>query len=182
MEFSYQERLLSRVVEPASEPVTLAEAKLYLRVDGSDEDTLISEMIVAARVAAEQYLRRSLITQQWKLVFNTHAPMDVFLPMGPVQSVVSVVTVAEDSSTEAVSSTLYRLSASKREICFEQVISAHQVEITYGTGFGDPEDVPAPVKQGIFAHISEMYDGRSRATALPDIAVALYFPFREVAL
>ncbi len=49
-------RKLVQASAPASEPVTLAEAKLYLRVDAATEDTLIGELITAARVAAEQYL------------------------------------------------------------------------------------------------------------------------------
>ena len=40
--------------------VTLAEAKLHLRVDGADEDTLIQTYLDAAEAAAAQYLNRAL--------------------------------------------------------------------------------------------------------------------------
>ena len=40
--------------------VTLAEAKLHLRVDGAEEDTLIQSYIDAAEAAAAQYLNRGL--------------------------------------------------------------------------------------------------------------------------
>ncbi len=60
-------RGLTRVVAPAFEPLTLAETKLYLRVDHSDDDASIARMIQAAREAAEFYLRRSLVTQDWLL-------------------------------------------------------------------------------------------------------------------
>lgn len=57
---------------PASEPVTLAEAKLHLRVETgmTDDDTLISALIVAARQVAETITRRALITQTWRLVLD----------------------------------------------------------------------------------------------------------------
>jgi Phage gp6-like head-tail connector protein len=59
-----------QITPPGTEPVTLAEAKLHLRLESSftDDDTKVSQLIVMARKAAEDYTRRSLITQQWKLV------------------------------------------------------------------------------------------------------------------
>jgi len=40
-------------VEPAEEPVTTAEAKDHMRVDTSDDDTLIDGLITASRLYAE---------------------------------------------------------------------------------------------------------------------------------
>lgn len=60
-----------QVTGPAVEPLTLAEAKTHLRVDVSDDDTLITSLIVVARQGAEAYTRRSMCTQTWKLVLDT---------------------------------------------------------------------------------------------------------------
>ena len=48
---------------PAIEPVTLSEAKLHLRVDGNDDDTLIQGLIQTARVDVETISLHKLITQ-----------------------------------------------------------------------------------------------------------------------
>ena len=48
-------------VEPATEPITLVEAKAHLRVDFSDEDTYIDTLIVAARRYCEAYCNRVFI-------------------------------------------------------------------------------------------------------------------------
>lgn len=57
------------VAGPLTEPVTLSEAKLHLRVDNSftDDDMLISGLIIAARQHCENITRRALISQQWKM-------------------------------------------------------------------------------------------------------------------
>ena len=42
------------------EPVSLQEAKTYLRIDGEEEDSLLATLISAARQHAENYLNASL--------------------------------------------------------------------------------------------------------------------------
>jgi len=76
---------------PASEPVTLAEAKLHLRVDFSDDDALIGSLITAARQWCEQSSGAAFFTQTWRLTLDDW-PTDgvVKLPRPPVKSVTSV--------------------------------------------------------------------------------------------
>ena len=52
---------------PAVEPVTLAEAKAYLRVEHDDDDDVIASLIAAARSHIEAQTRRALITQTWQI-------------------------------------------------------------------------------------------------------------------
>ena len=58
------------VTAPAAEPLTLAEAKLHLRVDDTADDALIGALITAARQHAEHDTRRALVTQTWKLALD----------------------------------------------------------------------------------------------------------------
>src|SRR6185295_19907165 len=52
---------------PAVEPVTLAEAKLFLRVEHDDDDDLIAALVAGSRIHVEAQTRRALITQTWRL-------------------------------------------------------------------------------------------------------------------
>lgn len=52
---------------PATEPISLAEAKLFLRIDDSSEDALIETLISAAREMAENFTLRAFITQTWTM-------------------------------------------------------------------------------------------------------------------
>jgi uncharacterized phiE125 gp8 family phage protein len=61
---------LRQTTPPAVEPVSLAEAKLHLRVDITDDDALITGLIQGARYAAENMCRRVMVTQSWGLTLD----------------------------------------------------------------------------------------------------------------
>ncbi len=48
---------------PATEPVSLSEAKLHLKVDTSADDTLISALIAAALQHLERHCNSAFVTQ-----------------------------------------------------------------------------------------------------------------------
>lgn len=62
--------ILALVTPPAAEPVSLTEAKLHCKVDGSAEDTLFTAWIAAARMAVESYTNRALLTQTWRVTYD----------------------------------------------------------------------------------------------------------------
>ena len=61
---------LKLVTPPATEPVTLAELKAWAKIDTDADDALITSLLAAARQAAEDYTRRSFITQSWRLTLD----------------------------------------------------------------------------------------------------------------
>ena len=50
---------------PAVEPVSLEEAKTFLRVEHSDDDQVIGTLIASARMHVEAQAKIALITQNW---------------------------------------------------------------------------------------------------------------------
>lgn len=129
---------LEEVTAPAVEPLTLTEAKDFLRVSGSDDDTLITSLIVAARLAVEQYTNRKLITQTWDLWMDdfpgtsrarsnetsgvyqasistiTGPKNSLELMISPLQSVTYLKTYDEDDADTTMTSTLYQVDTKGR--------------------------------------------------------------------
>lgn len=56
---------LSLLIPPVAEPVSLAEAKQFLRVDYADDDVLITSLITAAREFCEDWTHRAFYNQTW---------------------------------------------------------------------------------------------------------------------
>ncbi len=174
---------IERTIAPAIEPITLAEAKQFLRVDNSADDAAITLMIIGAREAAERYLGLSLITQSWKLTLAEYLPEIVPLRFGPVQSINSITILFESGGTQALESSGYRLSIDKRAVEILAPISGYRFEIIYQSGYGATvATVPGLIRQGILQHIAAMYDLRSPAAAMPALALQSYHPYREMSL
>lgn len=178
--YSLYPRKAVRSVAPAVEPVSLADVKTYLRIDHTDDDSFLNDLIEAARDAAETYLRRSLITQTWVLTYDENIPFHVDLPHGPVQSITSVVAEAEDTSTVSVNSAAYKLLAND-VLRVEGYVSSHKIHVTYVAGYGDAaSDVPAPIRQGIIHHVGMIVERREDLADLPGGILGLYAPYRKM--
>lgn len=126
--------MLRLITPPASEPITLAEAKLHLRVDFADDDDLIGALITAAREQCEVAQRRALITStwelteegfpcQWPVALGPYLPGRLLerpwpssrlawqLPRPPLQSIASVAYVAPDGSAVTLDPSAYQVVA-----------------------------------------------------------------------
>lgn len=178
----YPSRLLERVSEPAAEPISLSEAKTFLRIDGTDEDSIISDMISAARMLAEELSGKCFIAQSWKLAYDRCPPVNMPLPFGPVQSITSVKTFDEADNETLIASSSYYLNAAKDVVVFETVPSDHRVEVVYVTGYGaNASDVPADLRHALLIHVAHLYEHRDSMSP-PQIAHAMYAQYREVRL
>lgn len=158
---------LAVVTPPAEEPLTLAEAKAHLRVDGSDQDPLIAALIGVAREHAEAITRRALVTQTLRLTLDCFAGWDIELPRAPLRSVTSIQYVDTDGATQTLSSAIYRVDAAAEPgritPAFGEVWPATRavtgaVIITFVAGFGAAAAVPQTIKQAMLLAIGHWYE------------------------
>ncbi len=97
---------LTETAAPALEPLTTAEAKLYMRVDHSEEDGQIDRMVTAARVHVEQFCRRALINTTYTLKLDAF-PTEIRPPRSPLSSVTSITYVDTDGSAQTLGTSVY---------------------------------------------------------------------------
>ncbi|MDD2728318.1 phage head-tail connector protein [Malikia sp.] len=160
----------TRITQPASEPITLAEAKAHLRLTHDDEDLLVSAMSSSARAACEDRLQRTLITSSWKLTLPAFRPV-IYLPMGDVQSVTAVTYKDQAGTTQILSQSAYQLGRLNGQpllmpapgqswpATLTGVIEA--VDIEYLAGYGDTADkVPSPIKAWILLALGDLFENR----------------------
>src|SRR6218665_2963759 len=139
---------------PAEEPVSLAEAKAFLKVDDAAEDGLIATLIGAARLHGEGVTGRALLAQSWRVVLDAWPPdRQVKLPVTPFMAVTDI-TAYDDAGTAHAVPLAQFLSAPDRLLLPATVAGMpalrerQGIEIDYVAGFGaEPEDVPADLRQ-----------------------------------
>jgi uncharacterized phiE125 gp8 family phage protein len=178
---------------PASEPVSLAEAKNFLRVDHEAEDDLIGLFIAAAREAVEQMCGRALITRrvletldQWRLDGLGAA----LLEASPARAMHAVRLLDAEGETMIVASLGYRLDGQDAQprLVFETsaplpLRAIGGIEIEYDAGYGaDVASVPSKLRLAVLHVVAALYEAREGLTPLPETARALAAPFALVRL
>jgi uncharacterized phiE125 gp8 family phage protein len=173
---------LKQRTKPKLEPLTLEEVKRFLKLDASDEDLLLQDLIVAVREMAEQYMRQSLLTQVWTYTALDHLPQKVNLPFGPVQTIVSVKLFKLGVPGTTISNSHYYLGDGTNQLHFHFSLLAQKITIEYVAGFGRPADVPATIRLGMLTHLAYLYDNRGVGYSLPPAILSFYSPYRQMEL
>ena len=184
---------LFRITPPAIEPVSLADMYNQSRIIDHFDDSLLQVYIPAARAYAENYCRRSFITQQWRLVLDsfpgrqmggyasygeTYSMPDnaVLLERGDVQSVDSITYIAMDGSTQTANPPDYiaEISGNPARVApaFGKIwpISLPQigaVKVNFTAGYGvTAASVPEGIRHWIQMRVATMYENREEVAIL----------------
>jgi uncharacterized phiE125 gp8 family phage protein len=184
---------IATITPPASEPVSLAEAKLFLRVDHSAEDELISLLITAAREAVEAGIGRALITRRVREsldIWVREASQGALLGLGPVTNVVAVRLLADNGSQSVLDPERYRLDGNRDRprLVFASGVPATLrqiggIEIEYDCGYADEAgDLPVALRLATMQIVASLYELRQGEGPIPETARALMRPFAPARL
>lgn len=172
--------MLTDLNPPPAEPITLAEAKAFLRVDHDDEDALIATLIASARAQLESHLNVAMIERPMRVVGGACGSGGgggtIKLPRWPVVRIetVRVDAVPTDDFVSDLRCRPARVTVS----------TTKSVEIDFTAGYGPSSgDLPAPLRQAMLLLVSRGFEHRDGTTeTFPLMVDALTMPYRVVGL
>lgn len=177
---------------PVSEPLTLAEAKAFLRVDHGDDDDVIAAVITAARAHVETATRRALLTQTWRFSCDAWPRSGRLVPrIGPLQQLIAVRVFEADGSARALDLESFVLDSAAGVIASPPFAlpapgrAQGGIALDVICGYGAlAAAVPADLRQAVRMLLAHWYDNRAPlpGSAVPAGIAALIAPYRMVAL
>lgn len=163
---------LQRIAAPATTPITLSEVKAQLRVEGPDDDVILTRIInvAVAYTDAQGALGQAMITQTWAQWMGANPTQSIKLMLGPVQSVSAVKYYDVDGNLQTDSLSKYEVfgtgltttvqpkSGEKWPVAQDR---ADAIKIEFVVGYGDaPADVPDTVRHAMLLLVGHWYDNR----------------------
>lgn len=151
---------MKRISVTGDEPITTAQAKTYLGIDHSDQDTLIAELITEAREFIEKEINHSLVTTEWQQTLYCFPTHTITLGKNPYQSL-STFTYTNDSGIDtAVSASVYDIDDSTTPV---------RIRLAYEQEWPENRDYYNSIKINFIAgwdHTASVWDGPAELAVL----------------
>jgi len=178
---------LKLITAPAIPVVSLSEAKAHLRVDDSDEDDLIAELVMAATDHAQRLTRRQFVHATYRLSMDAFPSSSrayrlatlerlgsggaaIRFPIAPVSSVTSIEYIDVNGDTQTLSAAAYKVDADGEPArvlpAYDQVwpearCEANAVQVTFVAGYSaNAAGVPSDAKALVKLMLGHLYENR----------------------
>lgn len=173
-------------LEPGASPVSLDEARDWLRMGAGIDDDVVAALLRAATGLCEAFIGQWLIVRA--------ADETVALRGGtarlcarPVVGIDDVWLVGADGAETAVGAGGYRLRPAHdgaSELFVTAPSAARRIRVAYRAGIAESGDgVPDAIRQGILRMTQHLHEARGGAGETPSaIIAALWQPWRRVTL
>ena len=170
---------------PATEPISLSDAKAHLRVTHTAEDALIASLITAAREHIEAELGLAMITTGFR---EEGAVGDRGLPLsrGPTPAITAVSRSDGAGGWTALDASAWRLCAGAWPASVMSSglsLTRQELRVDYQAGYGSASgDAPESLRQAVLALVANAYGARDAAAPVQPslLAAELWIaPFRR---
>jgi uncharacterized phiE125 gp8 family phage protein len=196
-------RKLKAIGSVATEPVSLATARLHLRLDtlGSPpthpDDALVTALITVAREAVENFTELTVAVNTFQVKLDSFENLAIDLGTYPVNSITSITYVDTNGATQTIPSADYVLDTFSKPA---QIVLAYDkqwppvrnqpnaVTVTFQAGFtGNTSPVtnvmPKALIQAMLLTITDLYENRGAIGSkqnyeIPVMAQYLMAPYR----
>jgi uncharacterized phiE125 gp8 family phage protein len=181
---------------PVIEPVTLDEARDYLRLDSEDEDELVENLIRAARHLVEAASGQMLIHQTWRLSLNAWPVMGrLRLPIEPLDAVIGARVLDEAGAAQDIDLSVFAIDSGARPPAILAIgalprpgrrLNGIEIDVRAGHGAIRAE-VPPQLRLAVLKLVAHWFENRGDATgerisAMPGEVTALTAPWRRARL
>ncbi|MCO5129848.1 MAG: head-tail connector protein [Xanthobacteraceae bacterium] len=162
---------------PMVEPLTVAEAKNFLRVAHDDDDAVIAGLIASARGQVEALTRRGLMTQTWRLTLDRWPPERRLKPrLAPLRGVTAARVFDAEGRAAAIDGATFAVDAAANAIATPPWPAPGRavagIEIDVAVGFGDrAADVPEVLRHAVRTLVAHWYDNRGLAAIGQSVAM-----------
>jgi uncharacterized phiE125 gp8 family phage protein len=151
----------------ASLAVSLTELKAHLKISGTTDDTLLTDLLEAAEAQIEDYTNRKIISQVW-YYYLSGFPNEIVLPYSPVSSVASIKYYDSSNVQQTLADSLYMLDVNMTPCIISTVDTWPEVyedrslpvTIEYTAGYANAAAVPERLKRAIMYLAADMYEYR----------------------
>lgn len=189
---NFQVRIKTDLTE---EPVSVAEAKLFCRVSGTEEDELFATLITSARQSLEKYTSCSFASKTIHATWVESTKDDTYeLLYGPIISVDKVYRIDYEGTEEEMTLNSDYYVFGDQDVIVKVsrywssgMITTSSVRIEYTAGYGNiaTEILPDAIKLAILKQVATDYELRENiavgtiATPLDNEAKRLVAPYRK---
>jgi len=167
---------VERVSDITSEPITFADVQANSRIDSSGEQTLVENMIIAARMLSEKYLHRTLMTETKVLSLDGFPRAGLIkIPEPPLQAVSEIrykptrasnwcIWNSDNYHWDAISEPGRVMPNPGLTWPLITLRSLGCVRVEYVAGYGLAADIPQPIKQAMLMLVSHWFENREAST------------------
>ena len=161
-----------------TEPITLTEAKTYLKVDGDDDNTYITELCSMVRQMVEKETNTALVENTFIQYYNDFPKGDFELQIaGNMVSADLIITYNSTSGTKTLAITTDYLYTKGQGLTKIQSVDGWPADVKNETnsikiqykmkpegGIESATFLPLPLKQAMYLLLGHYYDNRSAVT------------------
>ncbi len=171
-----------KVTDATVEPITLAEAKMWTRIDIPDEDTFFEQICIpAARQEAERRMNRTILTTTWLLQLDAFPDCSCIRVHWPLlQSVTHVKYIDPTGAQLTLDPATYVLDKTSEpgRLCLApgaswpatQADRINAVEVEYKAGWEAAAKVPAVIKQWVALFAATLFNNRELLASAGSVA------------